>query len=853
MSGHSPSLWPSLGPALRIARRELRGGLRGFWVFLACLALGVAAIAAVGSVRTAIERGLEREGAVLLGGDAELSFTYRFASEEERAWAEGVADTVSEVTDFRSMAVVGSGEDTERGLTQVKSVDAAYPIYGEVALDPAMALADALAGSDGLPGAVMAPALADRLALAPGDRFRLGTQEFVLSAILTREPDDAGDGFGLGPRTLVRTTDLAESSLLEPGTLFETHYRLALPPGTDLAALEAEATARFRDTGLRWRDARNGAPGVAQFVDRLSAFLVLVGLAGLAVGGVGVSAAVRSYIDGKTEVIATLKTLGAEARTIFAAYFLQIAALAALGITMGLVLGALLPLLFAPLIEARLPVPASFSLYPGPLAEAALYGVLTALLFTLWPLARTEEVRAATLFRDALGQGRRLPRPVYIAASALILALLVAAAAWLSGAWQIALFAAGGIAGSLLLLALAAAGIRAFARRVARARLVRGRTALRLALGAVGGPGGATASVVLSLGLGLTVLATIGQISSNLRSAIARDLPEVAPSYFFVDIQPDQIDGFLDRVSGDPAVSRTDTAPMLRGIITQINGQPARQVAGEHWVLEGDRGVTYSDRPGAQTVITQGAWWPEDYTGPPQISFAADEAAELGLAIGDDLTVNILGRDITAEVTSFRVVDFSTAGIGFILAMNPSALAGAPHTFIATVYAEEAAEAAILRDVADAYPNVTAIRVRDAIDRVSEVLAGIAAAITWGAAATLVTGIIVLIGTAAAGQQARIFEAAVLKTVGAVRGQVLAYLAIRAARLGAAAGAVAILAAGIGGWGVTTFLMETSYAFEPVSAVGIVLGGAVATLLAGLAFAWAPLAARPAQVLRGRE
>ena len=843
----------ALQPALRIARRELRGGLRGFRVFLLCLALGVAAIAAVGSVREAIERGLEREGAILLGGDAEMSFTYRFASDEELAWMQRTAGQVSEVADFRSMLVVERDGETERGLTQVKAVDGAYPLYGEIRLEPAMPLAEAFAGSADLPGAVIAPALADRLALEPGDTFRIGTQDFELSALLLREPDDAGDGFGLGPRTLVRLDALADSALLEPGTLFDSKYRLALPPGADLTALEAEAVERFRDTGMRWRDARNGAPGVAEFVDRLSAFLVLVGLAGLAVGGVGVSAAVRSYLDGKTEVIAILKTLGAEARTIFTAYFLQIGALAALGIALGLALGAGLPLLFAPLIEARLPVPAEFSVYPGPLAEAALYGALTALVFTLWPLARTEEVRAATLFRDAVGRARRLPRPVYLVATGGLLALLIAAAARLSEAVELTLYTAGGIAGSLALLALSAAGIRALSRRLARARAVRGRTALRLALGAVGGPGGATASVVLSLGLGLTVLATIGQIESNLRSAIARDLPEVAPSYFFVDIQPDQIDGFLARVEGDPVVSRTDTAPMLRGVITRINGEPAREVAGEHWVLEGDRGVTYSARPTGRTEITAGAWWPEGYDGPPQVSFAAEEGAELGLDLGDRITVNILGRDITAEVTSFRQVDFSTAGIGFILTMNPSALRGAPHTFIATVYTEEEAEAAILRDVADAYPNITAIRVRDAIDRVSEVLAGIAAAITWGAAATLATGIVVLIGTAAAGQKARVYEAAVLKTVGAVRGQVLAYLAIRSALLGAAAGGVAILAGALGGWGVTTFVMETSFAFEPVSALAIVAGGVLATLLAGLAFAWAPLAARPARILRARE
>ncbi|MEM9248482.1 MAG: FtsX-like permease family protein [Pseudomonadota bacterium] len=837
--------------ALRMARRELRGGLRGFWVFLTCLALGVAAIAAVGSVRESIARGLEREGATLLGGDAEASFTYRFASDDERAWLASIATEVSEVVDFRSMLVV-ERDEVERGLTQVKAVDAAYPLYGEIRLEPAMALADALAGNGALPGAVIAPALADRLALAPGDTFRMGTQEFVLSALLTGEPDDAGDGFGLGPRTLVQTEALENSSLIEPGTLFETRYRVALSEGADLATLEDAAMDQFRDTGLRWRDSRNGAPGVSQFVDRLGAFLVLVGLAGLAVGGIGVSSAVRAYLDAKTEVIATLKTLGAESRTIFAAYFAQVAALASLGIVAGLVIGGLAPILASPILEARLPVPAAIALYPGPLLEAALYGALTALIFTLWPLAQTEQVRAATLFRDVADRGRRLPRPIYLLATAALLALLVGAAAWFSQTWELALMTAGGILGSLILLALAAHGIRLLSRRLARSRLVRGRTALRLALGAVGGPGGATASVVLSLGLGLTVLACVGQIDANLRAAIARDLPEVAPSYFFVDIQPDQIDGFLARVEGDDAVSRVDTAPMLRGIITQINGQPARDVAGEHWVLDGDRGVTYAESPGARTTITEGTWWEMDYTGPPQVSFAAEEAEEMGLQLGDSLTVNILGRDIEAEITSFREVDFSTAGIGFILSMNPAALRGAPHTFISTVYAEEAAEAQILRDVAASYPNVTAIRVRDAIDRVTEVLAGIAAAVTYGASATLVTGLVVLIGAAAAGERARVFEAAVLKTVGAVRGQILAYLAVRSALLGLAAGSVAIVAGGIGGWAVTTFIMGTPWAFEPVSAIVVVAAGIIATLLAGLAFAWRPLATRPARVLRAR-
>ncbi len=842
----------SVAQAARIARRELRGGLRGFRIFLACLALGVAAIAAVGTVRASIAAGLAAEGAALLGGDAEVRFTYRYASEDERNWMNSIAETVSETVDFRSMAVVPNPDgDAERALTQVMGVDDPYPLIGRVQLDPDIDLDVALNGTDGLPGGVMQRVLADRLGLKPGDVFRLGVQDFVLGAVLERYPDDAGGGFSLGPRSIVRRVDLAQSGLLADGTLFESNYRLDLPDGADLAALEAEAEHRYRDTGLRWQDARNGAPGMTRFVDRIGAFLILVGLSGLAVGGVGVSAAVRAYLAGKTGVIATLKTLGATRNIIFQTYFIQIGVLTLVGVALGLILGVVIPLALAPVIAAQLPIPALFAVYPSVLVEAAIYGILTALIFTLWPLARAEEIKAATLFRDAFGSVRGLPALRYVIATLGLVGLLLAAAIWFSGTMFLTLWTAGGITGALILLVLAAMLARAVARQT---RVwARGRPSLRSALAAIGDPGGETTSVVLSLGLGLAVLAAVGQIDGNLRNSIADELPDVAPSYFFVDIQPGQIDGFHERLNGDTGVSQVEAAPMLRGIITRINGQPAADVVGDHWVIQGDRGVTYAGALPDGTTLTEGAWWGEDYAGPPLISFSDEEAREMGLSIGDEITINILGRDIVATLASFREVHFETAGIGFVISMNPGALAGAPHSWIATVYAQEDAEAAILRDLAQAYPNITAIRVRDGIDRVVEVLSGIATATRYGAGATLLTGFLVLMGAAAAGERARTYESAVLKTLGASRARILGSFALRAALLGAAAGIVSLFAGILGGWAVSKFVMESDFTIIWGSALAIVVGGIVATLLAGLLFALRPLAARPAQILRARE
>tara|TARA_B110000971_G_scaffold112310_1_gene115145 strand:+ start:156 stop:1964 length:1809 start_codon:yes stop_codon:yes gene_type:complete len=602
---------------------------------------------------------------------------------------------------------------------------------------------------------------------------------------------------------------------------------------------------------MRWTDARNGAPGVTEFVNRLGAFLVLVGLSGLVVGGVGVAAAVRAYLAEKTNVIATLRTLGAERSTIFQTYFIQIGFLSLIGISIGLLLGALAPLLLAPLIEARLPIPANFGIYPAPLFEAAIYGLLTAFIFTLWPLARAEDVRAAILFRDALGSSKLLPAPRYLLAIAIVLCALIGLAATFSGTWRLTLATSGGIMVALLMLVVSAAIIQWLAKR--GGKFTKGIPSWRWALTSISGTQEGAASVILSLGLGLSVLASVGQIDGNLRNAITGNLPDIAPSYFFVDIQRDQMEGYTKRLEGDPAVRRIDSAPMLRGVITQINRKPAREVAGDHWVLEGDRGVTYADRPSKRTRITDGEWWPKDYSGPPLISFAAEEAEEMNLSLGDTVTMNILGRDITGTISSFREVDFSSVGIGFILSMNPSALQGAPHTFISTVYAEPEVGTAILRDLAKAYPNITAIRVHDAIERVADVLSGLAAATSYGASATLLTGFLVLIGAAAAGTKARTYEAAVLKTLGATRGRILLSFALRSALLGLAAGLVALAAGIAGGWAVSTFVMNIEYIVIWPSALAIIAGGVIATLAAGLLFAWGPLAARPAQVLRARE
>ncbi|MEL6477207.1 MAG: FtsX-like permease family protein [Pseudomonadota bacterium] len=833
---------------LRLALRDLRGGLSGFRVFLICLTLGVAGIAAVGSISEAISRGLAAESRSILGGDVSVSFTYRFAEDDERAWLERLGE-VSEIADLRSMIGL-EGRPEERALSQVKGVDAAWPLYGEAGID-GPPLAEALSPVDGVYGLLTEPVLAERLGLTPGTLVRLGTGTFEFRGTLTSEPDVASQGFNLGPRSLVSLEGLRQAGLLGPGTLFDSLYRLRIDDG-NLNQMRAGFKDAFPESGARWRDRRNAAPGIERFVQRMGAFLILVGLAALAIGGVGIGAAVRGYLTRKTATIAALRTLGASGNTVFAIYLIQVAVISLAGIALGLAFGAGAVALAAPILAESLPVPAAFGVYAWPLFVAGAFGAVTAVLFTLWPLAWLREVRPAQLFRQGVDDLQRRPAAAQLMLLGGMLVLGAVVVLALSGAWNLAAWVMAGLFGAFLLLR----GLGWVLARVARASshqgVARNRPGLRLALGAIGVPGGQTPGIVVALGLALGVLAAIGQIDANLQRLIRDQLPVASPAFFFVDIQNDQLAPFtasLDTLGAD----RAETAPMLRGVITKLNGIPAAEAPIDPsgaWVLRGDRGVSYAATPPPGTVITEGTWWAEDYTGPPLVSFAEEEGRELGLSIGSTLTVNILGRPVTAEVANFREVEWRGMGINFLMILSPGALAGAPHTHIATVHTASATEAPIMRNTARDFPNVTVIRVREQVERVADALGDLGSATRWAALAVLVTGLAVLLGAAAAAAERQVREAAILRTLGASRQAVLSSFALRAALLGLMAGLVALAWGSAAAWAVSAYVFDADFVLSPGTALAVVTAGVLLNLLAATGFALGALNRRPAEVLR---
>jgi putative ABC transport system permease protein len=835
-----------LGLAWRLAQRELRGGLKGFGILLACLCLGVAVIAGVGSLGASINAGLNGDARALLGGDIEFSLAQRPVSAPESAFL-AAQGALSRATRLRAMAIAENG--ASRSLIELKAVDSAYPLYGGVKLDPPLPLAAAIAQHEGAWGAIVAPTLLDRLGLKLGDAIRIAGTRFILRATLAHEPDSVSGIFELGPRVMVSQDALAATGLLAPGSLVAYAYRLRLPHSSDAAAVIEAAKEKFPEAGWRIRSFADAAPNLQELLDRVTVFLALVGLTTLLVGGVGIANAVESYLATKLDTIATLKCLGASRRLVFFVYLAQIMSLAACGILLGLLIGIAVPFAAVPLLPAELPVEAQLGLYPLPLLLAAAYGFLAALCFAAWPIGAACETRAATLFRNAAApeQARPALLPALVAIGAalgLLILALVSAPDRVVAAWFI-----GGAAGALIVFRVAAQAMMKLAALVGRPRC----PGLRLALANLHRPGATTAGIVASLGLGLAVLVAVGLVHGDLAAEISESLPQRAPSFFFIDIQSAQIDPFDKLLAGMPGVSDVRQVPSLRGRISALNGVPVEKAyvgPDARWATSSERGLTYATGLPAGSRLVAGQWWPPDYHGAPLVSFAADLARGMKLKLGDTITINVLGRDVTATIANLREIDWTSLNINFAIVLSPGTLEGAPHTFIATARAAPGQEAALERAVTDAFPNVSAIDVRDALGTLGDIVGAIAAAVRITAAITLAAGALVLAGAIAATHRRRVYESVVLKVLGATRRQIAGSFLIEYGLIGLAAAVIACVIGTIAAYFLLTRVMHAPWEFLAGTVVLTGLGAIVLTLAAGLAGTWRALGAKAAPFLR---
>lgn len=846
---------PRVGtPRMRIvslALSELARSWRGFGILIACIALGVAVITGVGSLSDGLRASFEKQGEVLLGGDVTMSRPHRSATPEERAWM-ATRGRVSESATLRSMMRRLDGSD--QALVEVKAIDQAYPLVGTLGLDGDKTVAAALFQG---PGAVVDPILLERLGIKIGDRVQLGNSEVVIRATLANEPDKISSRFTMGPRVFLSLATLKSTGLAAPGSLVRWRYALALNGATDapsLLAFREAVKAGLPDAGFTVNDRRNPSPAITRTLDQLRQFLTLIGLASLMIGGVGVANAVKAYVDRRRKVIAAMKSLGASRGQIFTLHLVQVATLAVVGILIGLGLGLIIPGVVDWAVAGALPVRTEFTVSAASLVVAAAYGLLVALLFALWPLGRAAEIRAAALFRDEVASSFQWPRWQVVAATVATAVAVAALAIATSDRKVVAIYFLLGMIAIFVVFPLLGMAISWLARRAPRPA----RPELGLALGSLGAPGGLTRSVVLSLGAGLSLLSGVALVDSSIVTELQTRLPRNSPDYFLLDIPPAEMAPLQRTVVRAQPEARVDEAPMLRGRLVSLGGRRAEDIKAPsevQWVLRGDRGLSYAAEVPAGSRVVAGKWWPADYSGEPLVSFEAELAGHLKLAVGDTVTVNILGRNVTARIANLREVHWESLGINFVMVFSPNVLKGAPHNLLATITLPPnvplADEAALAREIGKTHPAVTVIRVKDAVDAFNSVFEKVMLAVRAAGGVTLLAGALVLAGALATAQQQRVRLAVILKAIGGTRRQILTTHLIEYLALASVTAIVALAVGSLGAWAVLTYLMKVEFAFSWSAVAQTLLLSSALVVAIGMAATARVLSARSASHLRG--
>jgi putative ABC transport system permease protein len=823
----------------KLARRDLHRSLQGLRLLFLCIFLGVATLAAIGGLTSAITGEIAERGRAILGGDLQVSMSQRRASTDELQ-AMRAAGEVSETVRMRAMA--RSGGDGPAMLTELKGVDGSYPLYGSLLVNGRAMRAPAA------DQAWIVPELANRLGIGRGSTLRFGEADFRVAGLIEEEPDRVGEGFTLGPVAIVSMAGLERTGLVQPGSLISSKYRLRLPAGVQPQSVVDDLRERFPTSSWEFRDRDRAAPGASRFFERMGQFLSLIGLAALIIAGIGVSNGVGAYLRRKRDGIATLKMLGATSGDIGRVYLLQSGMVALLAVAAGLAFGTLVQAIVVRAVDDLLPVQPGLKLHPGPLLASAAYGFLMAFIFVLPPLGRARLQPVASLFREAVARRRSIGwRTVLTAAAAL--ALIVALAAGTSKEPLFTLSVLGAVGASILLLALVGVAVARVARGVPRPS----RPLVRLAITGLHRPGSQTVGLVIALGLALTLFVSIAAIETSLTAEIENTVPERAPDQFVLDVPSDERAAFEAIVRREAPGAQLNIVPNLRGTITAYGNTRVADLDEPPpgaWFLRGERGVTYSSTLPQGSELTTGEWWPPNYRGPPIVSLDREAAEILGLHVGDRLTVTVLGREIEARIASLREIHWDTMGFNYILVFPPSVLESAPHNLAATIDLEPSQEANVSGAILRAFPSATIVDVGEIIGEVSSILRQMTAAILLAASAAVLAGIAVLVGALAASRLARSYDSIILKTLGATRFQILAVQALEYGLLALVVTGISLALGLTGAWFVIVRVFEFGWRPDWTVVLTTLAAGAALTLTIALLSSLPLLKLRPATALR---
>lgn len=840
----------------RMALRELRSGWRRLAFFFLCLSVGVGAVVALRSTIQNAGAAVAADARLLLAADVLADSSREWPAEAlaafERADGLRLVEARTETVELPTM--LRPAEESSEGalMVELKAVASPYPLYGDFKLSNGAAFDHGLLAGD---GAVVAEALLERLSLRAGDAVRIGDSTFVIRGSFAEEPGAASGGFRLGPRVFIGREVIGATGLVGLGSRAR-HRMLFRARGGETDALASELRAGLKGTlvGVRtWRDAEES---LGEQFRRSENYLALTGLVILVLGGIGITNVTRVFIEQKRRTIAVLKCVGASSRRVMTAYLAQTAALGLLGSLFGILLAFVALLFVGRNFAASLPPRMSFALTAGAVWQGLALGLLVTLLFSALPLLRVRNIRPNTLLRDLdddSGPRRRRFDPAYWLTAAGVVVALVLVSSWQAASLRVGVFFLAGLLAAAGALYGAAALLIFLVRRARRIRYF----ALRHAVSSLHRPGNQTRTVVMAVGLGVFLVLTVRALQTNLLAEFDPAQRGRLPGMYLIDVQPDQRDGvaaLIEGMTGRPA----QLVPTVRARIAAVDGRAvdldAREVRRDRGRLGREYVVTYRPSLDENETIVEGEFWPATDAAEAEVSIEEGMKGLAGMGVGSRITFDILGRKIEARVSSVRRVDWRNSRTGFLILFRPGALERAPQTFVAPVDApsDAAVRGRFQRALLERYPNVAVIDVTEIVRGVSRLLDNVTLAVSFLGGFVLLSGALILVGSIAMTKWQRVYESAILKTLGAKRRDLLAVMLAEYGLLGFVAGMTGAAAAAALSWAVARFVFEIEWSFAPALAAAGVASTVLLVAAVGALSSLGVLARKPLSTLRNQ-
>jgi putative ABC transport system permease protein len=840
---------------VRMALREIRASWRRLVFFFVCIAVGVASIVAIRSLIQSVRVALTREAQALTGGDLVIAgnsaFSPRVRETVAREHGRGRIQTVSESVEIATMVRAADRPAAATRMVELRAVEPPFPLYGTLALAGTAYSHELLRGH----GALVRPELLAQLGVAPGDRILIGTKAFEIRGVVDREPGRNLGAFSLGPRVFIDHADLPSTGLLTFGS--RASYQLLMRtggPDEELAALAEDLRTSLADEFVRTRTYRQNENRMTENLTRAENYLSLVGLVVLMLGGIGVSSVTRVFIQQKVKSIAILKCVGSTSRQVLALYLTQVLSLGLAGSLLGVAIAggviAALPAIVSSLVPL---LPPEYGLTMGAVGQGVAVGMLVATLFSAVPLLDVRHVKPSFLLRQTAPPERRLDWLKWVVAS-IVVATLVGVASWQGGSLRVGLLLSGGLLAVITVLHLTGAALIRAAQALGRSRSF----VLRQAAVRVGRPGNQTRVVLLAVGLGAFFILGVRGLQANLLRDFSLQAGPDAPDMFLIDVQPDQrerLTAFLDQANGAAPPPRL--IPAVRARVVGVSG---REVNLDGYQAVRGRGlgreytVTYRRALEANETVVDGRWWDEMRAGGGEAEVSIEEGVARpdddgparggppgpggrtappgprgAIHVGDLMRFDVLGQLVEARVTSIRKVDWEDfrAG-GFMFVFRPGALDQAPQTFITALRgpADPGARARMQAALVAEFPNVSLIDLREILQTVRAIVDNVTLAVTVVGGMVLLSGALILVGSIAMTKYRRVYEAAILKTLGASSRLIAAMLFVEYGLLGALAGCVGALGAVALSWSVARYVLELRWAPSPLLTLAGILGSA---------------------------